>query len=92
MDNLDQQVVLLQEIRDNQVKQTEAVTRAMKQIEETQTAYLDSQKKYDHNQDDFRKNQEAYRKNLPLQIIMAVSFGVIAVCMLVNLVLRLMGK
>ena len=92
MNDSDQQVSLLQEIRDNQVKQTEAVLGAFKQSADAQRAYLDSQKKYAQNQEEYRKSQDAYRHNLQLQVIMVVSFGIIAVCMLVNLIMRLMGK
>ena len=97
MTNSDDHISLLREIRDNQAKQTEAVVRALKAMEDSQNVYVASRTKYEQererNQEEYRKSQESYRSGLRRHaLILAAFLGIIALCMIVNIVLRLVGK
>jgi phage-related tail protein len=89
MNESNTEVSLLQEIRDNQAKQTEAIVQVVEELQATQKAYRESSKEYQQSQAEYRKTQQIQRKTAP---VLAGILGVIALCMLADLILRLMGK
>ncbi len=93
MTDLDRHAALLQEIRDNQEKQTAAVMRAMEGFSASQRAYIESQRTYAHSQEEYQKSQEAYRKTLTFRAAILVAIlGVIALCMVASVILTVMGR
>jgi hypothetical protein len=82
-------VSILQEIRDNQVKQTAAIVQAVEQLEAAKNAYRESSKEYQQSQAEYCKTQQIQRKTAP---VLAGILGIIALCLLADLIFRLMGK
>ena len=92
----DQIIKLLEEIRDNQIKQANRAIEDREYEKKIQEEYAAQSKKYQESQEIFKKSQEQYQKyhkEIPkARRVLTLLLGIIAVCMLFDIVLRLLGN
>ena len=60
--NNTQEIKLLQEIRENQIRQTETVVNALKEFTDAHIAYKEDLKKAEGNRAEYTRTLEEYRK------------------------------
>ena len=91
----DQIIKLLEEIRDNQIKQAERAIENMEYNKKINEEYTAQSMKYQESQEMYKQSQEQYQKYrkefAKVRMLLTLFLGIIAVCMVLDLIFRLIG-